>query len=206
MSKPPKDHKLIVTIADALKPWRRPWREEEILRAVSAHVASLRKDVSEYDGRDAIINTRHAARDVIETIAKLNQQISRTPLLRRFIALRSDDPLFGRLKFVNDLCEGLSAESRGDKVKAECAETALRLVQVCSAERPTSGSSDSRFRIIAGLLYKIVGPRTKNAIPDLRRACGEVLRQTKGWRELGLWDRERREALAQFATKKSSEM
>jgi hypothetical protein len=105
---------------------------------------------------------------------------------RQLIATKPLDDNF--VKALGDMkreCEaaikGTLTERGGgsDQVKEWCANIACTLVIRFSKAPPTSGSADSPFRHIAGLLCKIIEPTEGDTIPDPERACEAAL---KRWR------------------------
>jgi hypothetical protein len=164
----------------------RPWREEEMSRAVGSVVSELKISVLIWHSRDAIIRIREDARDTLKMVAKLTQRIrgrETTKPVSSQAAEKIDWPvLANELDLLGVACkkviENTLSSGRKDQVKKNCAYYAHYLIREYSSEKPTNGSDDAPFRVVAGLLYSMVGPQTTNTErPDLRRACGDELRE-----------------------------
>ena len=80
--------------------------------------------------------------------------------------------LIEALNAVRDLCQaGADNQPSTDQVKIWCARIAFTLLQLLDRES-SSGSADSPYRVIAGLLYEIL---TGEQGRDLKRACDDYL-------------------------------
>jgi hypothetical protein len=82
--------------------------------------------------------------------------------------------LLSALADVREACEtGAANQPAEDQVKIWCARIAHTLMFRLSAEKPTSGSPRSTYRLLASLLYEVL---TGEAERDLKRACDDHLR------------------------------
>jgi hypothetical protein len=153
-------------------------------------VRALRQASPDYFDREAIRKTRDDARKIIGLIDRLDEALrSRglAPELRMRLALEVDSDAHaanapaGRLLValgeVRELCQaGDDNQPSADQVRIWCARVAFTLMHQFSEEKPTSGSPDSTYRAIAGLLYEILtGERDR----DLERACEDHLRSLR---------------------------
>lgn len=191
----------VTAIVNDLKPWQRRWRREEISFGVSEQIERLKLTVTGFFDREAVIRTREGARDIIRTIDKLKQQLSKaSPELQMRLKLppyRSESELLDELALVRDECEQAASSAitkgRKDRVKEWCARIAHLLIRKYSNREPASGSSNAPFRNITGLLYESVRPTAEQGTtPDLKRACDDVLRAAR--------------QAVQFGAKKSSDL
>jgi hypothetical protein len=81
----------------------------------------------------------------------------------------------------------VGAHHRRDHTKHLCAGCALDLIVALDAGKPTSSSTNSPIRVIAGTLFQAVTPnRTKHRRPDLREQCEEAIAQ---WRNMSKVDK-----------------
>jgi hypothetical protein len=203
MMKPQSGHGIAVAeIAEALKPWRRPWHKEGVLFEIRAQIDLVQSDL-DLTSREAITKFRDDAKDIIKLIDRLKLRLSKA----RFIWWSHSPaiPAFERLDDLRDICESFAEPKRLDMVQALCAGTADYLIRVISTKGPTNSSDRSPFRVIAKELYMIVGPTRKNADrSSLSRACARALREGNEQKE-EYWEELRRTAaLAQLEAKKSS--
>jgi hypothetical protein len=162
----------------------------EISTSVRAEIDRLRNNtVPNFFGRDAIRKTRDDARDILKSIDQLKEQLSAktlSPELRLRLGL--DIPLTGdpseitnmpvprlleALRIMRDLCQAAADnQPDADQVKLWCVRTALRLVLRFAKNRPSAGSDQTAYCIIAGLLYQGLTGKEQH----LRRICQDVLR------------------------------
>jgi hypothetical protein len=199
------DAELVVLIVEALKPWCPQWRQIEtgyateiparevehmITDYVQQRIDSLRVTTRDFFSRDAVINKRQAARDVILTIDRLKHQLLNAPPELR-LRFKTDLPphfdqhvtqLFAALDHIHCECEKAinsavkkGASGRRDEVKLWCARTAHLLMHKFSNEKPTSGSANAPYRVIAGLVYRAI-VQSEADPPDLKRACDTILK------------------------------
>jgi hypothetical protein len=150
-------------------------------------IRTLRQVAPDYLDRDAIRTTRADARTIVQSIADLERHFQRavlSPELRIRLGLdivHSPDEvdnmpvprLLVALKAVRDICEAADRGQPGDdQVKIWCARIAHTLMLRFSDEKPSSGSEQSNYRVIAGLLFEVL---TGIRGHDLRRACNDHL-------------------------------
>jgi hypothetical protein len=151
-------------------------------------IRALRRANSEYLDREAIRKTREDARAVIGAIAHLDETLRLSTLapelrLRIGLGISEDDVhaanspairLLRSLEEVRALCEeGELNQPPTDQTKIWCARIAFSLMHQFSDEKVTSGSPDSTYRVLTGLLYEVL---TGEAERDLKRACDDHLR------------------------------
>lgn len=150
-------------------------------------IRTLRQDAPNYLDRNSIRKTRDDARTIVQSIGDLESHFRRTtlsPELRIRLGLNivhSPDEvgnmpvprLLVALKAVRDICEAAErGQPSDDQVKIWCARIAHTLMVRFSNEKPSSGSEQSSYRVIAGLLFEsLTGIRGH----DLRRACNDHL-------------------------------
>jgi hypothetical protein len=159
-------------------------RYREILREIRSHlsrngmcghVRALRLATPEYFKRTAIDKTKDDAREINSLAEKLKIAVSRKTLSPE-MRLRLEhqmDGLLATLDAIQSECRNAESNQSGkDDVLLWCARTAFSLL-VSSDRRPTSGSVQSPYRVIASLLYEIV---TGERGHDLRRACDAHLK------------------------------
>jgi hypothetical protein len=212
------DKEIVRDISEALKPWAPQKRRiesgkrkhemrsasaTEVLAGISEtvrnEIAQLRTTTADFHNRSAIRKTRDDARDIIETVNRLEDQLSSptlSPEVRvrlghhtSLIGARGRDPggagienmplprLLAALETVRAICQAAAAnQPAADQVKLRCARLALRLILQFSdlkENKPSAGSNGANLCRIAGLLYEgVTGEREQS----LRRVCQEVLR------------------------------
>jgi hypothetical protein len=157
-------------------------------------IRALRRNAPSYFNRKAVRKTREDARAILKCIGHLEDQIHRDDLAPELrLRLGLDVPslkgtpadldkmpvpqLVNALKIVRDLCEaGVKNQPSEDQIRIWCAKTAHTLMVRFSTKKPSSGSADSSYRVIAGLLYEILtGERER----DLKRACDDELKAVR---------------------------
>jgi hypothetical protein len=151
-------------------------------------IRTLRQAAPDYLDREAIRTTRADARTIVQSIADLEDHFRRatlSPELRIRLGLNivhSPDEvdnmpvprLLVALKAVRDICEAADrGQPSDDQVKIWCAKIAHTLMVRFSKEKPSSGSEQSSYRVIAGLLFEVL---TGIRGHDLRRACDDELK------------------------------
>lgn len=165
---------------------------DQKFRQACAIIRTLRRASPEYFDREAIRKTRDEARDIVRFIDRLDRALrpeALSPELRLRLALEvearksTNSPgqrLLASLSEVRELCQaGDDNQPSADQVRIWCARIAYSLMHRFSDEPITSGSPDSTYRAIAGLLYEVLtGERDR----DLKRACDEHL---QGMRSIG---------------------
>src|SRR5262249_13241968 len=157
------------TIADQLRPfseqWRegrfqgrfQPWPEADVRAGVQKEIELLRDALPDFATRDAVVATRQSARRIAAAIDRVKAEIKRTsPEMR--LRLKLDVP--NRLAALDEMKAECDAavrsavtEGRKNQVKEWCARRACGLIIRFSKQKPTSGSPESPFRLIASLLY-----------------------------------------------------
>jgi hypothetical protein len=176
--------------AGEMKPLTSAELRTQILRTVHNEISRLRTAaVPDFFGREAIRKTRADAREIIKSIDHLKSKLSAktlSPELRLRLGLHTSligspcdianmpvQRLLGGIEEVRAICQAANDNQPGaDQVKLWCVRIALRLVLRHSIERPSAGSSNSAFCMIAGLLYQSVTGKKQ----QMRRICQEVLR------------------------------
>jgi hypothetical protein len=161
-------------------------------RLVAVTIRNMESLVKSYYDRDVIRQTRDAAREIVSTVDKLEQQLDRAPPMLRVANQPSEHLVLLGMSAANEYvparlrrelqclrkaCEEVTTGlPRTDMVKDWCAREACQLVFSVSRTIPTN-TENSPFRAIAGLLYVGVDParvaawRAGADPPDLRRAC-----------------------------------
>jgi hypothetical protein len=168
-------------IVDRLKPWADPYQQRHVTAGINDQIRIL-KDAFPELSRMGVRATRETARKVLNKITGLQRGLNRSPEMR----MRLSGPLDRIKQECVAAIAGTLTEGRRNLVEEWCAKSAWALVHRFSTKPPTSGSSDSPYRHIAGLLHKIIDPKGKSrprskrvrgdAIPDLERACERVLK------------------------------
>ena len=170
------------------KKWRREQRRYlEILREIRSHLSRngmcgvvrlLRRTTPEYLERNAIQKTRDDAEAIAKSAAKLSKLLERATLAPE-MRLRLEpekDALLSGLRAVQEICEQADQNQPRDQVLTWSASIAFTLLFRFSDQTPTSGSAQSPYRVVASLLYEVL---TGEHGHDLRRACGEHLKQMR---------------------------
>jgi hypothetical protein len=174
MSVPQED--MVQTIADGLKPWADPYQQRDVIAGIGEQIKRLEAAFPELS-REGVRATRESARRVLDIVANLQHALgAASPEMRMRLS-----PYRGTLEAIQRECaaavEGTLTEGRRNLVKEWCARSAWALVCRFSKSPPTSGSSDSPYRHITGLLYKIINPEAgDDEIPDFERICEAVLK------------------------------
>ena len=189
---------MVQAIADLWKPWADPYQQRDVIAGINEQIRVFKDAVPELS-REGVIATRESARRILGKIADLQHKITdlqhecdggASPEMRMRLAgirCRPDyvKPLDDNyLKTLNDIkCEcdaaiqGTLTTGRGNQVKKWCARSAWALMCRFSKSPPTSGSANSPFRYSAGMICKIIDPKTGgDEIPDLERECEAVLK------------------------------
>ena len=154
---------------------------DDVLSGVTKIALQTRALADKLHSRSAKKTTRADAQKIAATVDKLKLLLWRaSPELQTRIGVSKNARLFHELELIKTHCKqaveaGKSAKGRSDEVKTQCANGAYLLMIGRSRKVLSNGSADEPFRAIAGLLHKYVYP-TK-VIPDLRRACGAVLKK-----------------------------
>ena len=192
-SKSAVDDQIVQAIADALKPWKPQrrqietgtkagWMEDkskaEVLATISATVREdilrLRATVPNFLDRKAIQKTRHDARDIVESIDRIEQQLSAKTLSPELGLRLSHVPhLLDTLKAAREICEaGDNNQPDGDQVKLWCARVAMRLVVKFSEKNPSAGSARSKYCEITDLIHWAVTQKKLS----LRHICQDMMK------------------------------
>jgi len=148
-------------------------------------IRALRRAAPEHLDREAIRKTRDQARTIVGLIDRLEKALTSDGLtaelhLRLALEAQSGSTtngpaqrLFVALDEVRQLCQaGDENQPAADQVRLWCARIAYSLMSRFSEQEITSGSPDSTYRAIAGLLYEVL---TGEADRDLKRACDDHL-------------------------------
>lgn len=165
--------------------------EHKVLRAVGI-IRALRLTSPEHFDRKAIRKTREDAREITRALDHLDDLLrSATMGAELRLRLGLDQPgllpkhagnapagrLMIALQEVRELCEhGGANQPSADQVRIWCARIAFTLLHLFSNKEPTSGSADSPYRALAGLLYEVL---TGEQGRDLKRACDDHLRSLR---------------------------
>jgi hypothetical protein len=168
------------------KRWRTEQRRyHEILREIRSHLSRdgmcgvvrlLRRTAPDYLTKDSVRKTRDDARTMTQAVERLGEllhQETLSPELR--LRLEPErERLLNSLDEVKRICVQAEVNQPGnDPVRIWCARIAFTLLNSFSNETPSSGSADSRYRVITSLLYEIL---TGEQGRDLKRACDEHLK------------------------------
>jgi hypothetical protein len=156
----------------------------EIPAAVGTQIEHLRKVNPEFFSRAAVRNTRDEARLLLRAIKIFEGRIAQaTPELRVRLKLDLQQEEFGtqrlfrELKHLRDECNAAVQGASGtNQLKEQCARTAISLIVMYSDRKPHSGSAESAYRKIAGLLYEAVTDKPPGR-DNLKRPCDAVLRE-----------------------------
>lgn len=149
-------------------------------------IRTLRRASPEHFDREAIRKVRDESRVIVGLIDQLQEALeldSMAPELRLRLGMKveagaaANSPgrrLLFALNEVRELCQVADKnQPPTDQVRIWCARIAYTLMFRFSKEEITSGSPDSTYRAIAGLLYEVL---TGEADRDLKRACDDHLR------------------------------
>jgi hypothetical protein len=159
-------------IVDRLEPWAKPYQQRDVIAGINEQIAVLKAAFPELS-REGVRATRESARRILDKITGLQHELDRSPEMR----MRLSQPLDNIKRECVAAIEGTLAEGRRNLVKEWCARLAWALVSRFSESPPTSGSENSPYRHIAGLLYKIIDPEAgDDEIPDFERICEAVLK------------------------------
>jgi hypothetical protein len=171
---------IIVALQDEKKKFKNV-DKEEVFRGVTRQVHLFRTLANKLYSREAKRKTRSDAREIVKTISKLKQQLWRSsPELQTRMHLSHSAKLFHQLALVEAECKSVTEPERikrdgKDEIKKWAATHAYLLMQTYSLKDPQNGSTKAPFRIIAGQLFSCAHP--SRTIPDLRRACGDMLKR-----------------------------
>jgi hypothetical protein len=176
--------------AGELQPLTKAELRSQILQAVNTEISRMRTTaVPDFFGREAIRKTRADAREIMKAIDQLKSKLSAktlSPELRIRLGLHTSligspsdlanmpvPRLLGGMEEVRGICQTANNnQPAADQVKLWCVRIALRLVLDYSIKRPSVGSSNSAFCVVAGLLYQSATGSKR----QLRRICQEVLK------------------------------
>ena len=155
----------------------------EILAAVGEQIDLLRNVNSEIFSRTAVRNTRKGAKLLLTDIKAFEGRVAdATPELRFRLGLDLPQVEFGtqrlliELKHFKDECNAaIKAASGRNQLKEWRARIAVSLIVRYSKRKPHSGSAESAYRKISGLLYKAVTGQPPGR-DNLKRACDTVLK------------------------------
>jgi len=162
---------LTLNIAGLLKPWRQGLDPKEIYREVGEYIELLTSVSNEHLRPDGGLTKDHA-KALLDAVVRLEKQIERAAEESPEMRIRTRGVDFGWLR---EECEDAikAAHSKRDRIKEQCAKSALHLNLKFCDEQPTSGSRESRFRKLTTLVYQAV---TGGIDCDLERACENALR------------------------------
>jgi hypothetical protein len=191
MSASPED--LVQLIVGLLKPWADPYQQRDVIAGINEEIAVLKAAFPELS-REGVIATRASAKRLLPKIARLQHEIARlqheldekaSPEMR----MRLSAHVSAMKRECDAAIQGTLTEGRRNQVKEWCVKKAWALICKFSEKRPTSGSTDSPFRHIAGLLCKIIDseghmgarnrgkPTDGDEIPDFERGCEDFLKE-----------------------------
>jgi hypothetical protein len=165
---------LVQTIVGLLKPWVDPYQQRDVIAGVNEQIGEFEAALPELS-REGVIATRECARKILRKVTGMQRQLDASPEMRARLS-----PMLDNIKRECEAAiKGTLTERGGgnDQVKEWCARKAWVLVIRFSKSRPTSGSADSPFRHIAGLLCNIIEPTEGDDVPDLERPCEAVLKK-----------------------------
>lgn len=167
---------------------RQQLRYREILREIRSHLCGvgkygiiriLRRTSPEFFEREAIRKTREDACAIAAASQKLAELVEQATLAAE-MRLRLEpekERLLSALQAVRGICEDAKEnQPSDDQVRRWCAKVAFTLMVRFSDKPPTSGSANSPYRVITGLLYEIV---TGEAGRDFKRACDDELKDMR---------------------------